>query len=71
MLTLKLIDSRTDRTRIVECASAEVVVEGVNKRVIAINDERRDEFVVGKEQEFQVAYVENSRGSTTQVVRGA
>lgn len=78
MLTVKLRNERTQRTRNVECA--EVIVDppaGGHVTLVLKKADGAEESVEvtklngadGKPGDFHIAFVENAQGSTIQVVR--
>lgn len=72
MLTLKLSQTSTGRIKIIECNQVDVVPDGDGSFVLTVASERDSvqSVVISNKGgvEFNVAYVENARGSTTQVV---
>ncbi len=70
MFTLKLKNTRADRIDIIECGSVSVVALGNTRRVLAKTPDAPDrEYHVGVGAPYDIAYVENSYGATTQVIR--
>ena len=73
MLTVKLQNKSTGRTKIVECETAEVVPCGEDVVIEAATVGVKQSFVVSPEaapdDSFTIAYIENSSGVTTQIVR--
>lgn len=66
MFTLKLKRRITQRIRFVECPNdIDVSTEG-DRRVIKTGALT---FYIGRTEEFDEAYVETSRGATTQIIR--
>jgi alpha-D-ribose 1-methylphosphonate 5-triphosphate synthase subunit PhnG len=68
MLTLKLANTRTGHMEIHECATVTVCREPGLAKVTAKIGDGEQVFEVGTDT-FNVAYIENSKGITTQVVR--
>lgn len=69
MFTLKL-QRPSGGTKLVSGSVIDVTPNGRNDHVAVTNEGITEEFVVGKGEEYCIAYVENSQGSTTQIVRG-
>lgn len=72
MLTLKLRNSSTNRVRIVECDAIDIVPDGNDVLIVTEKGgdiSAEETFRVSLAGDFDVAYIENAQGSTTQVVR--
>lgn len=74
MLTLKLKNTQSSRLKIVECGLIDVVPQGRDFVIIASmnrDDKSPSSFSVSDDGEtpYNVAYIENAAGATTQVIR--
>jgi hypothetical protein len=69
MFTLKL-QRPSGGTKLVSGSMIDVTPQGRNDHVAVTTERGPEEFVVGKGEEYCVAYIENDKGSTTQIVRG-
>ncbi len=69
MFTLKLKHESSGRTRIIECGEVDVVPNGKGVYVRALVDDKTQEFLVSKDGEYSLAFVENATGATTQIIR--
>ena len=68
-LTLKLKNTKEDRTFIVGCNSIDIRVNGSGYHVRAFKEEDSiEEFYVGSD-EYDIAYVENFNGATTHIIK--
>jgi len=71
VLTLKLMNRTTDNVRIVECGTVDIIRNGEDTKIkVSIRDEVL-EFLVSDDlnADYHIAYVENARGSTTEIIR--
>lgn len=71
MLTLKLMNRTTDNVRIVECDTVDIIRNGEDTKIeVSVRDEIL-EFLVSDDLNaaYHIAYVENARGSTTEIIR--
>lgn len=74
MLTVKLKNTKTGRTVIVEAPAVQVLVrEGGGKVITCDRTDSmvHDDYQVFTGGEYDVAYVENARGATLEIVRGS
>ena len=71
MIILKLRHRPSDRTTIVECAKVDVSADRDGGYVATVTSPEGtvSEFRVHAHGEYDIAYVENSAGSTTQVIK--
>jgi hypothetical protein len=71
VLTLKLKNVTTEHVRIVECGVLDIFPSGEDTKIKVMTKNEILEFLVSDapDSEFNIAFVENARGSTTQVVR--
>jgi hypothetical protein len=69
MLTLKLRNVQSDRMTIIECDKVDIVKEDGGHKVTVFSGDKVEEYRVSSGKEYDVGYIENSAGSTTQVIR--
>jgi len=71
VLTLKLKNTKSSRLKIIECGLIDVIPNGGDFDIVAHKDDKSDRFSVSSlaTAPFDVAYIENSAGATTQVIR--
>jgi hypothetical protein len=70
VLTLKLRNSRTSRTKIETCDSVEAIVAGrISKVTVTINGDPPKEILISEDGDFNEAFIETQHGSTTQIIR--
>lgn len=69
MLTLKLRHVANDRMTIIECDKVDISAEGDGYKVAVTSHDACVVYRVAKDAEYDVGYVENSAGSTTQVIK--
>lgn len=71
MLTLKLKNNTTEHVRIVECGTVDVIRNGEDTKIKALSGAEVLEFLISDDlnADYHIAYVENARGSTVDVVR--
>jgi hypothetical protein len=69
MLTIKLQNKKTGRTTIVECVSVDVVASGADFVLEADSPDVKRSYIVNEHGDYNVAFIENAGGHTTQIVR--
>lgn len=72
MLTLKLRHTPTDRIRVIECAAVDILPcngGSFTVRTTRADGSPEEHKISAEGSEYNIAYIENSAGSTTQVVR--
>lgn len=69
MLTLKLQNKSSGRTTIVECVSVDVVPNGDGVHLCAETPGINYNYTVKSGGDYDVAFIENAAGATTQIVR--
>ncbi len=72
MLTVKLRNTQSNRIKIIECGLVDVLPNGRDFNIVVTMDGKLERFPVSRDpalSPFDVAYIENSAGATTQVIR--
>jgi hypothetical protein len=69
VLTVKLQNKATGRTTIVECVSVDVVPRGDDITLETQSPDHNNSYTVRAGGDYDMAFIENAAGATTQIVR--